>query len=75
MTVTRQLFNQTHEEDRHEKGYLEVIELKARDLGIQHGTNHACSTRSGKPARMLFVLIDGRFDPALAALFKTRGGA
>jgi len=31
------------------------------DIVIQRGTNHAWSNRSGKPARMAFVLIDGKF--------------
>jgi quercetin dioxygenase-like cupin family protein len=46
------------------------IKLSAGDVVIQRGTNHAWSNRSGKPVRMLYVLIDGRFDPALAAQFK-----
>jgi hypothetical protein len=41
------------------------VQLKAGDVVIQRGTNHAWSNRSGKPARMLYVLIDGEFDPAL----------
>lgn len=32
---------------------------------IQRGTNHAWANRSGKMCRMLFVLVDGRYDPAL----------
>ena len=42
------------------------VHLKAGDVVIQRGTNHAWSNRSGKPVRMLYVLIDGRFDPELA---------
>ena len=42
------------------------VHLKAGDVVIQRGTNHAWSNRSGKPARMLYILMDGRFDPALA---------
>jgi hypothetical protein len=34
---------------------------------VQRGTNHAWANRSGKPCRMLFVLVDGRYDPAIAA--------
>jgi hypothetical protein len=34
--------------------------LKAGDVLIQRGTNHAWSNRSGKTARMAFVLIDGK---------------
>jgi quercetin dioxygenase-like cupin family protein len=34
--------------------------LHAGDVLIQRGTNHAWANRSGKPARIAFVLIDGR---------------
>ncbi|NKB50527.1 MAG: cupin domain-containing protein [Alphaproteobacteria bacterium] len=34
--------------------------LKANDVLIQRGTNHAWSNRSGKPALMLFVLIGAK---------------
>ena len=47
--------------------------VKAGDIVIQRGTNHAWSNRSGKPVRMLYILIDGRFDPELAAQFTKRG--
>jgi Cupin domain len=33
--------------------------MRAGDVLIQRGTNHAWANRSGKMARMLFVLIDG----------------
>jgi uncharacterized cupin superfamily protein len=46
------------------------VKLSAGDVVIQRGTNHAWSNRSGKPVRMLYVLIDGRFDPGLVAAFK-----
>jgi quercetin dioxygenase-like cupin family protein len=46
------------------------VKLGAGDVVIQRGTNHAWSNRSGKPVRMLYVLIDGRFDPGLAAAFQ-----
>ena len=39
--------------------------LKAGDVVIQRGTNHAWSNRSDKPAMMLYVLIDGEFDDEL----------
>ena len=48
--------------------------LKTGDVVIQRGTNHAWSNRSGKPVRMLYVLIDGKFDPALDAKFTTHSG-
>jgi naringenin degradation protein FdeH len=48
----------------------EDVQLKAGDVVIQRGTNHAWSNRSGKICRILYVLIDGRFDPELEACFK-----
>jgi quercetin dioxygenase-like cupin family protein len=43
------------------------VQLKAGDVVIQRGTNHAWSNRSGKPVRMLYVLMGAKFDPALSA--------
>lgn len=43
--------------------------LKAGDVVIQRGTNHAWSNRSDKPALMLYVLIDGEFDAELKQKF------
>ena len=40
--------------------------LKPGDVVVQRGTNHAWANRSGKPARMLFVLLDGKYEPAIA---------
>ncbi len=34
--------------------------IRAGDILIQRGTNHAWANRSGKPARIAFVLIDAR---------------
>jgi quercetin dioxygenase-like cupin family protein len=48
--------------------------LKAGDIVIQRGTNHAWSNRSGKPVRMLYILIDGRFEPELAAFSRAHSG-
>ena len=45
------------------------VQLGTGDVVIQRGTSHAWSNRSGKPVKMLYVLIDGKFDPALAAQF------
>ena len=36
--------------------------LKAGDVVIQRGTNHAWANRSGRPCRMLFMLVDGQFS-------------
>lgn len=48
----------------------EDVHLKAGDVVIQRGTNHAWSNRSDRPCLMLYVLIDGEFDAELAALFR-----
>lgn len=48
----------------------EDVHLKAGDVVIQRGTNHAWSNRSSEPCRMLYVLIDGKFAPELAAMFE-----
>ena len=42
--------------------------LRPGSVVIQRGTNHAWANRSGKPCRMLFVLIDGRYAPGIEAL-------
>ena len=49
------------------------VHLKAGDVVIQRGTNHAWSNRSKKPAKMLYVLIDGQFDEELKAKFGSSG--
>ena len=36
--------------------------MKQGDFLVERGTNHAWSNRSGKPCKMLFVLIDGKSD-------------
>ena len=40
--------------------------LKPGSVVVQRGTNHAWANRSGKPCRMLFVLVDGCYEPAIA---------
>ncbi|MEN9010956.1 MAG: cupin domain-containing protein [Yoonia sp.] len=40
--------------------------LKPGSVVIQRGTNHAWANRSGKPCRMLFVLIDATYTPDLS---------
>jgi quercetin dioxygenase-like cupin family protein len=52
----------------------EDVQLKAGDVIIQRGTNHAWANRSNKVCRILYVLIDGRFDPGLAAQLKRSAG-
>ncbi len=41
--------------------------LRPGSVVVQRGTNHAWANRSGRPCRMLFVLVDGRYEPAIAA--------
>jgi len=43
------------------------VHLKAGDVVVQVGTNHAWSNRSDEVCEVLFVLIDGKFDDDLAA--------
>jgi mannose-6-phosphate isomerase-like protein (cupin superfamily) len=47
------------------------VHLKAGDVVIQRGTNHAWSNRSRKPVKMLYILMDGRFDAGLAAALES----
>jgi naringenin degradation protein FdeH len=49
----------------------EEVALKAGDVVVQCGTNHAWSNRSNAPCTIAFILIDGTFDPQLEAKFET----
>jgi mannose-6-phosphate isomerase-like protein (cupin superfamily) len=49
----------------------EEVLLKAGDVVVQCGTNHAWSNRSKAPCLVAFILIDGTFDPQLEAKFET----
>ena len=42
----------------------EDVLLRAGDVVVQCGTNHAWSNRSNAPARIAFILIDGTFEDA-----------
>jgi mannose-6-phosphate isomerase-like protein (cupin superfamily) len=46
----------------------EEVLMRPGDFIVERGTNHAWANRSGKPCRILFVLIDGQFDPTLPPL-------
>lgn len=48
------------------------VALRPGSVVIQRGTNHAWANRSGKPCRMLFIQIDGRYEPAIAAALAHR---
>ena len=50
----------------------EDVHLKAGDIVIQRGTNHAWSNRSGKPVKMMYILIDGKFEPELSQFSQGR---
>ena len=43
------------------------VSLRPGSVVVQRGTNHAWANRSGRPCRMLFVLVDGIYDPTIAA--------
>jgi len=43
------------------------VTLSAGDIVVQRGTDHAWANRGTTTARVAFILIDGRFDDALAA--------
>ena len=47
----------------------EDVLMREGDFLVERGTNHAWANRSGKPCKMLFVLIDGQFDPQIAKHF------
>jgi len=49
------------------------VQLRAGSVVVQRGTNHAWANRSGKPCRMLFVLVDGTYDPAIGQALAGRG--
>ena len=41
--------------------------LKAGDIVIQRGTNHAWANRTNKPCRVAFILISGKFDDSFSS--------
>ena len=43
----------------------EEVHLKRGDIVVQRGTNHAWSNRTDAMARMVFILLDGRYAPEL----------
>jgi len=48
------------------------VPLKPGSVVVQRGTNHAWANRSGKLCRMLYVQIDGRYEPSIAAALARR---
>jgi mannose-6-phosphate isomerase-like protein (cupin superfamily) len=52
----------------------EEVLMRQGDFAVERGTNHAWANRSGKPCKLLFVLIDGVFDPQIAQHFPPAHG-
>ena len=48
--------------------------LKPGSVVVQRGTNHAWANRSDRPCRMLFVLVDGRYEAPVAEALVRRAG-
>ena len=46
--------------------------LRPGSVVVQRGTNHAWANRSGRPCRMLFVLVDGQYDADMARCLASR---
>jgi len=46
--------------------------LKPGSVVVQRGTNHAWANRSGRPCRMLFVLVDGKYDAGIGGALPRR---
>ncbi|WP_294258990.1 cupin domain-containing protein [uncultured Comamonas sp.] len=44
--------------------------LRPGSVVVQRGTNHAWANRSSQTCRMLFVLVDGTYDPVIASLIR-----
>src|SRR3954447_25751253 len=42
------------------------VTLGPGDIVVQRGTDHAWANRADRPARVVFVLVDGEFDGSLA---------
>jgi len=48
------------------------VRLTPGSVVVQRGTNHAWANRSDKPCRMLYVQIDGQYEPSIAAALARR---
>ena len=46
---------------------IDERQLLPGDVVVQRGTNHAWANRSDRPCRIAFVLLDGVYDPVIAA--------
>lgn len=50
------------------------VPLKPGSVVVQRGTNHAWANRSGRPCRMLFVLVDGVYEADVAQALQQAAG-
>jgi mannose-6-phosphate isomerase-like protein (cupin superfamily) len=50
------------------------VALKPGDVVVQQGTNHAWANRSLRTCRVLFILVDGMYEPAIRATLNPRHG-
>jgi mannose-6-phosphate isomerase-like protein (cupin superfamily) len=41
------------------------VTVRAGDVVVQRGTNHAWANRSGKPCRIAFILVDGKYTDGI----------
>jgi mannose-6-phosphate isomerase-like protein (cupin superfamily) len=48
------------------------VTVRPGSVVIQRGTNHGWANRSHKPCRMLFILVDGRYEPSLDSAIRQR---
>lgn len=48
------------------------VTLPQGTVVIQRGTNHAWANRSNTKCRMLFILVDGQYEPSLAEALAKR---
>lgn len=49
------------------------VTLRAGDVVVQRGTDHAWANRGTEPAMVAFILVDGEFDEELAATLPLDG--
>lgn len=47
------------------------VDLKPGSVVVQRGTNHAWANRTDKMCRILFILVDGEFEPEIARAIAT----
>ena len=50
------------------------VTLRAGDVVVQRGTDHAWANRGSEPARVAFILVDGELDPDLVETIGGVGG-